>query len=78
MAKIEQLGELASRHSLAEFLGVTGVVEEMRVDVEGDRDPGVAEDAADLGDVEAEVDDQVAGKGVAEVVEAQRRPVVSV
>jgi hypothetical protein len=32
----------------------------------------VAEDAADLGDVEAEVDDQVAGEGVAQVVEARR------
>jgi hypothetical protein len=32
---------------------------------------GVAEDAADLGDVEADVDDQVAGKGVAQIVETQ-------
>ena len=40
------------------------VVEEMRVDVEGDRDPGMAHDSADLGDVESEVDDQVAGEGV--------------
>jgi hypothetical protein len=31
----------------------------------------VAEDAADLGDVEADVDDQVAGKGVAQIVETQ-------
>ena len=57
---------------------MAGVVEEMRVDVEGDRDSGVAHDPADLGDVEAEVDNQVAGEGVAEVVEAQWWPVVSV
>lgn len=57
---------------------MAGVVEEVRIGVEGDRDPGVAEDAADLGDVEAEVDDQVAGEGVAQVVETQWRPAVSV
>ena len=49
------------------------VVEEMGVCVERDRDPGVAEYAADLCDVEAEVDDQMAGEGVAKVVEAKRR-----
>jgi hypothetical protein len=34
----------------------------------------VAEDPADLRDVEAQVDDQVAGERVAQVVEAQPRP----
>ena len=38
----------------------------------------VAEQAADLGDIESEVDDQVAGEGVAHVVEAKRRPAVVV
>lgn len=38
---------------------------------------GVAEDAADLDDVEVDVDDQVAGEGVAQVVEAHP-PVVAI
>jgi hypothetical protein len=59
-------------------LRVAGVVEQVRVDVERDRDAGVAEDAADLGWVEPGVDDQVAGEGVAQVVEAKRRPAVVV
>ena len=42
----------------------------MRVGVEGHAGAGVAEDAADLDDVEADVDDQVAGEGVTEIVEA--------
>jgi hypothetical protein len=49
-------------------LRVAGVLEEVRVDVERDRDARVAEDAADLGWVEPEIDDQVAGEGVAQVV----------
>lgn len=53
---------------------MTSVVEEVRVDVEGDCDARVAEDATNLGNVKAEVDDQVAGKGVAQVVEAERPP----
>lgn len=47
---------------------MAGVVEEVGIDVERDRNSGVAEDAADLGNVEAEVDDQVAGEGVAQIV----------
>jgi hypothetical protein len=43
-------------------------LEEVGVDVESDRRAGVAEDAADLAGVEAQVDDQVAGEGVAQVV----------
>jgi hypothetical protein len=42
------------------------------VDVQRRGDPGVAEDAADLGDVESEVDDHVVGEGVVQVVEAHR------
>jgi hypothetical protein len=38
----------------------------------------VAEHAADLGWVEPEVDDQVTGESVAQVVEAKRRPAVVV
>jgi hypothetical protein len=51
---------------------VAGVVEQVGVDVERDRDPRVAEDGADLGDIQTEVDDQVAGEGVAQIV--KRRP----
>ena len=47
-----------------------GCVEEMGVGVEGHARASVGEDAADLNDVEADVDDQVAGDGVAQVVEA--------
>jgi len=47
-----------------------GRVEEMGVGVEGHARASVAEDAADLNDVEADVDDQVAGEGMAQVVEA--------
>jgi len=47
-----------------------GGFEEMGVGVEGHARAGVAEDAADLDDVGADVDDQVAGEGVAQVVEA--------
>jgi hypothetical protein len=54
---------------------VAGVVEEVGVDVERDRHARVAEDAADLRDIEPEIDDQVASERVAKVMEAQRRPV---
>ncbi len=61
----EQLGEWACRHASADVLSVPGIVEEMGVCIEGDGDPCVAEDAADLCDVEPKIDDQMAGKGVA-------------
>ena len=48
-----------------------GGFEQMRVRVEGHAGAGVPEDAADLDDVEADVDDQMAGEGVAQVVKAQ-------
>ena len=47
---------------------MAGVLEQVRVDIERDGDARVAEDAADLGYVEPEVDDQVAGEGVAQIV----------
>jgi hypothetical protein len=75
--EVEQAGELARRHALADLPAVASVVKEVGIDVERDRDAGVAEDPTDLGDVEAEVDDQMTGEGVAEVVEAKwRSPVV--
>jgi hypothetical protein len=67
------VGEAAVGHGGADVGGVARPIEEMGVDVEGDRCACVAEDAADLADVEAQVDDEVAGEGVAEVVEAKRR-----
>jgi hypothetical protein len=48
-----------------EFAAVAGVFEEVGVDVECDRGACVTEDAADLCDVEIEVEDEVAGEGVA-------------
>jgi hypothetical protein len=51
------------------------LLEQMRVSVEGHARASVAEDAGDLNDVEADVDDEVAGEGVAEVVEAHPPPV---
>lgn len=50
---------------------VCGLLEEMGVGVEGNAGARVAKDAAYLGDVEADVDDQVACKGVVQVMEAQ-------
>jgi hypothetical protein len=67
----EEVGELAVRELRANLGAVRCLREEVRVGVEGHARSGVAEDAADLGDVEADVDDQVAGEGVAQVVEAQ-------
>ena len=72
----EQIGEGATGHLRPHVEGVARLVEHVGVDVERGRDPGVAEDAADLGDIEAQVDDQVAGEGVAQVVEAKPRPAI--
>jgi hypothetical protein len=74
----EDVGEAAVGHGGADVGGVARPIEEVGVDVEGDCGACVAEDAADLADVEAQVDDEVAGEGVAEVVEAKRRPAASV
>jgi hypothetical protein len=59
------LGELG-----AHVGAVARVLEEVRVGVERHAGGRVSEDAADLGDVEADVDDQMAGERMAEVVEA--------
>ena len=65
-------GGVGAAGELGADVGVVGgLFEEVGVGVEGDAGAGVAEDAADLGDVEADVDDQVAGERVAEVVETE-------
>jgi hypothetical protein len=55
---------------------VTGLVEDVSVDVAGRDHAGVAEDPADLHEVQSQVDDQVARKGVAQVVETQANEAV--
>jgi hypothetical protein len=47
------------------------LLEEVRVGVESHARARVTEDAAHLDDVEPDIDDQVAGEGVTEIVEAQ-------
>jgi hypothetical protein len=69
---------MRGERDVADGGGVAHPHEQVGVDVEGDRRACVAEDAADLADVEAQVDDQVAGEGVAQVVEAKRRPAAPV
>ena len=44
---------------------MAGLVEHVRVDVERRARTGVPHQPADLHDVQAQIDDQVAGKGVA-------------
>ena len=71
--RVGEYGRVGAAGELrADIVGVGGLFEQVGVDVEGDARARVAEDAADLDDVEADVDDQVAGVGVTEVVgEAQ-------
>ncbi len=57
---------------------MASIVEEMGVDIEGDRDARMSEDPADLRDVKPEIDDEVAGEGVPEIVEPQFWPVAFV
>jgi len=56
--------KLASSESGAEVGAVCCLLEEMGVGIEGHARACVSEDAADLRDVEADIDDQVAGEGV--------------
>lgn len=65
---------MGCRHASADVLSVPGIVEEMGVCIEGDSDPCVAEDAADLCDIEPKIDDQMAGKGMAQIMKSQWRP----
>jgi hypothetical protein len=53
--------------------GVAGVVEHVRVDAQRGGGACVPEQPADLHDVQADVEDQVTGVGMAQVVEAQAR-----
>jgi hypothetical protein len=71
----EQVGEVALRELGTDVGAVARFLEQVRVGVQGHAGAGVAEDAADLEDVEADVDDQVAGKGVAQIVETEPPPV---
>jgi hypothetical protein len=71
----EQVGEVALRELGTDVGAVACFLEQVRVGVERHARSGVAEDGADLGDVESDVDDQVAGKGVAQIVETQPPPV---
>jgi hypothetical protein len=50
---------------------VDGFVEDVRVGIEGDAGARVTEDRADLGDVEPQVDDQVACERISQVVETE-------
>ncbi len=50
---------------------MTCLLEQMRIGVEGHARPCVAENPADLGDIEANVDDQMAREGMPKVVKAQ-------
>ena len=75
---LEQARERAGGHPGSDVARVAGVLEEVGVDVEGDRDARMPEDAAHLGDVETEVDDQMARERVPQIMEAKRRPAVVV
>ena len=48
---------------------MAGLLEDVRVGIEGHARARVAEDAADLDDVEADVEDQMAREGMAQIVE---------
>jgi hypothetical protein len=53
---LEQASERARGHECADLPAVAGVVDEMDLDVERDRDARVSEDAAHLRDVESELE----------------------
>jgi hypothetical protein len=72
----EQHRELAAGELGADVGAVASLVEQVGIGVEGHAGAGVAEDTADLDDVEADVDDQVAGERVAQVVEPHSPAVV--
>ena len=66
----EQVGEVALGELGTDVCAVARFLEQVGVGVEGHAGAGVAKDAADLDDVKPDVDDQVAGEGVAEIMEA--------
>lgn len=55
---VEEFSEWACGQAGSEFAAVAGVFEEVDVDVERDRGACVSEDAADLRDIEGEVEDE--------------------
>ena len=65
----EQVGEVALCELCTNIGAVSSLLEQMRVRIESHARARVTEDAADLNDVEANVDDQMAGEGVAQIVE---------
>lgn len=71
-----QVGEVVPRKLCADVCAVPSLFEHMRVGIERHARTRMAEDAADLHDVEADVDDQMAGEGVTQVVKA-RPPAVA-
>ena len=66
---LEQVGEVALRELGTNIGAVAGLLEQVRVRVEGHARARVPKHAADLNDVEADVDHQMAGEGVAQVME---------
>jgi hypothetical protein len=72
---LQQHREVAACELRADAVGVPRLGEEVRVGVECEARSCVPKDAAYLGDVEADVDDQVAAEGVAQIVEANAPPV---
>lgn len=71
---LEQLRECTLREETPDLVGVANLVEEMGVDVERRAHLRVPENAADLSDIQAQVDDQVARERVPEIVKAQAGP----
>src|SRR5437870_9028733 len=71
----EQVGEVALRELGTDIGPVACLLEQVRVRVESHARARVTEDAADLNDVEADVDDQMAGECVAQIVETHPPPV---
>jgi hypothetical protein len=57
---------------------VGSLIEEVRVCVQRDAWPRMPQDSRNLSNVEAQVDDQVAGECVAKVMQTERRPVLTV
>lgn len=66
----EEHRELAARELGAHIGGVACLLEQVGVGVEGHARAGVAEDPTHLNNIQPDVDDQVAGEGVAQIVEA--------
>jgi hypothetical protein len=66
----EKVGEVALGELGPDVGAVACLLDQVRVRVDGHARARVTKDVADLDDVEADVDDQMAREGVAQVVEA--------